>query len=93
VEFPALLAIMPGQFRISFPPKPVGRVLFAQENEVVELGGMVAISIGWQPDGNLGGYGQPLDDTAIVVMQDTNDPANSSFAGSIPCPFSHRGSV
>jgi hypothetical protein len=35
---------MPGQFRIGFPPKPVGRLLLAQEDEVVELGGMVAIS-------------------------------------------------
>jgi hypothetical protein len=35
---------MPGQFRIGFPPKPVGRLLLAQEDEVVELGRMVAIS-------------------------------------------------
>jgi len=44
VEFAALLAVMPGQLRIGFPPKPVGRLLRAQEDEVVELGGMVAIS-------------------------------------------------
>jgi len=41
VKFAALLAIMPGQLRIGFPPKPVGRLLLAQEDEVVELGGMV----------------------------------------------------
>jgi len=44
VEFAALLAIMPGQLRIGFPPKPVGRLLPGQEDEVVELGGMIAIS-------------------------------------------------
>jgi hypothetical protein len=47
VQFAALLAIMPGQLRIGFPLNPVGRLLLAQEDEVVELGGMVAISIGW----------------------------------------------
>ena len=46
VEFAALLAIMPGQLRIGFPLNPVGRLLLAQENEVIELGGMVAISGG-----------------------------------------------
>jgi hypothetical protein len=35
---------MPGQLRIGFPLNPVGRFLLAQEDEVVELGGMVAIS-------------------------------------------------
>jgi hypothetical protein len=47
VKFPALLAIMPGQLRIGFPLDLVGRLLLPQEDEVVELGGMVAISIGW----------------------------------------------
>jgi hypothetical protein len=79
VEFPALLSVVLGQFRIDFPPNPVGRLLLAQENEVVELGGMVAISIGWQPDGDLGGYGQPLDDTAVLVVRDTNDHRDSPF--------------
>jgi hypothetical protein len=65
VVFAALVSVMLGQFRIDFPPKPVGRLLLAQEDEVVELGRMVAISIGRQPDGDLGGYGQPLDDTAV----------------------------
>jgi len=40
---------------------------------VVELGRMAAISIGWQADGDFGGYGQPLNDTAVVVVRDTND--------------------
>ena len=44
VQFAALLAIMPGQLRIGFPPKPVGCLLLVQEDEVIELGGMVAIS-------------------------------------------------
>jgi hypothetical protein len=44
VEFAALLAIMPGQLRIGFPFNAVGRLLLAQEDEVVELGGMVVIS-------------------------------------------------
>jgi hypothetical protein len=35
---------MPGQLGLGFPPKPVGRLLLAQENEVVELAGMVVIS-------------------------------------------------
>jgi hypothetical protein len=52
-----------------------------------------SVSIGWQPDGDLGGYGQPLDDTAVLVVRDANDHDDSSFAASIPCPFSHRGSV
>jgi hypothetical protein len=77
VEFAALLAIMPGQLRIGFPLDPIGRLLLAQEDEVVELGGMVAISIGWQPDGDLGGYGQPLDDTAVLVMRYSNDHGDS----------------
>jgi hypothetical protein len=44
VEFAALVSIVLGQFRIGFPPNPVGRLLLAQEEEVVELGRMVAIS-------------------------------------------------
>jgi len=44
VKFAALLAIMPGQLGLGFPPKPVGRLLLAQKDEVVELAGMVAIS-------------------------------------------------
>ena len=40
---------------------------------MVELGGMVAVPVGWQADGDLGGNGQPLDDTAVVVMGDTDD--------------------
>ena len=79
MEFAALLSVMLGQFRIDFPPDPIGRLLLAQENKVVELGGMVAISIGWQPDGDFGGYGQPLDDAAVLVVRDTNDHGNSSF--------------
>src|SRR5271157_5647639 len=47
VEFAALAAVVLGQFRIDFPPNSVGRFLFPQEDEVVELGGMVTISIGW----------------------------------------------
>jgi hypothetical protein len=47
VEFAALVSVVLGQFRIDFPPNPVGRLLLAQEDEVIELGGMVAISIGW----------------------------------------------
>jgi hypothetical protein len=73
VKVAALVSIVLGQFRIDFPPNPVGRLLLPQEDEVVELGGMVAISIGRQPDGDLGGYGQPLDDTAVLVMRDAND--------------------
>jgi len=46
---------------------------------VVELGGMIAISIGWQPDGDFGGYRQPLDDAAILVVRDTNDHRDSPF--------------
>ena len=79
MEFTALLAIMPGQLRIGFPLNPVGRLLLAQEDEVVELGGMVAISIGWQPDGDLGGNGQPLDDTAVLVMRYSNNHRDYSF--------------
>ena len=40
---------------------------------MVELGGMVAVAIGWEPDGDLGGYGQPLDDAAVLVVRDTNN--------------------
>jgi hypothetical protein len=47
VQLTALLAIMPGQLGVGFPLNAVGRLLLAQEEEVVELGGMVAISIGW----------------------------------------------
>jgi hypothetical protein len=39
---------MLGQLWIGFPLNSVGRLLLAQENEVVELGGVVAISTGWQ---------------------------------------------
>ena len=46
---------------------------------MVELGGMVAIAIGWQADGDLGGYGQPLDDTTVIVVGDANDHGNSSL--------------
>jgi hypothetical protein len=73
VEFAALVSVMLGQFRIDFPPNAVGRLLLVQEDEVVELGGVVAISIGWQPDRDLGGNGQPLDDTAVLVVRDAND--------------------
>jgi len=83
VEFTALLAIMPGQLRIGFPLNPVGRLLLAQEDEVVELGGMVAISIGWQADGDFGGYGQPLDDTAVLVVRDTNNHGDSSSSNRV----------
>jgi hypothetical protein len=31
---------------------------------------MVAISIRWKPDGDFRGKGQPLDETAILVMRD-----------------------
>ncbi len=48
VVFAARLALMLGQLGIGFPLNSVGRLLLAQENDVVELGGMVAISIGWQ---------------------------------------------
>jgi hypothetical protein len=51
---------------------------------MIELGGMVAISIGWQPDGDLCGYGQPLDDTAVLVVRYADYHEDSSF--SIP-PF------
>jgi hypothetical protein len=47
VKIPALLTVMLGQFRINLPLDSVGRLLLAQEDEVVELRGMVAISIGW----------------------------------------------
>jgi hypothetical protein len=47
VKIPALLSIVLGQFRVNLPLDPVGCFLLAQEDEVVELGGMVAISIGW----------------------------------------------
>jgi hypothetical protein len=77
VKFTALLAVMLSQFRIDFPPNPVGRPLLSQENEGVELIRMVTISIGWQADGDLGGNGQPLDDTAVLVMGNTNDHGNS----------------
>jgi len=40
---------------------------------------MVAISIGWQPDGDLGGNGQPLDDTAVLVMRYSNNHRDYSF--------------
>jgi hypothetical protein len=40
---------------------------------VVELGGVVTISIGRQADGDFCGHGQPLNDTAVVVVRDTND--------------------
>src|SRR5664279_2630567 len=51
---------------------------------------MVAISIGWQPDGDLGGNRQPLDDTAVLVVCYANDHGDSSFAGSIACRFFPR---
>jgi hypothetical protein len=79
VKIPALLTVVLGQFRVDFPLDPIGRLLFAQEDEVVELGGMVAISIGWQPDRNLCGYGQPLDYAAVIVMRNTYDHVDSSF--------------
>ena len=37
------------------------------------------ISVGWQADGNLGGDGQPLDDTAVLVVRDTNDHGEPGF--------------
>ena len=40
---------------------------------------MVAIAIGWQADGDVGGYGQPLDDTAVLVTRDANDRRDSSL--------------
>ncbi|SPF37238.1 hypothetical protein SBA1_1740005 [Candidatus Sulfotelmatobacter kueseliae] len=50
---------------------------------MVELGGMAVISIGWQADRDFGRYGQPLNDTAIVVVRDANDHGNSSFSNGI----------
>jgi len=47
VEFAALISVVLGEFRIDFPSNPVGRLPLAQEDEMIELGGMVAISIGW----------------------------------------------
>ena len=44
---PALLTVVLGQFRVNLPLDPVGRLLLAQEDEMVELRGVVAISIGW----------------------------------------------
>jgi hypothetical protein len=79
VKIPALLTVVLGQFRVNLPLDPVGRLLLAQEDEVVELGGMVAISIGWQPDRNLCGYGQSLDNAAVIVVRDTNDHKDSPF--------------
>jgi hypothetical protein len=83
VEFAALVSVVLGQFRIDFPPNPVGRLLAPQEDEVIELGGVVAISIGWQPDGDLGGNGQPLDDTAVLVMRNANDHGDFSSSNGI----------
>jgi hypothetical protein len=84
VEFVAFLTEMLGQFRINFPPNSVGRLLLlAQENEVVELGGMVAIPIGRKPDGNLGGNGQPLDDAAVLVVRNTNNHGESSYRNDV----------
>ena len=48
VVFAARLAVMLGQLWTGFPLNSVGRLLLAQEDEVVELGGVVAISVGWQ---------------------------------------------
>jgi hypothetical protein len=79
VEFTALVSVVLGQFRIDFPPNPVGCLFLSQEYEVVELGGMIAIPIGREPDGDLGGNGQPLDDTTVLVMRDANDHGDSSF--------------
>ena len=79
VKVPALLSVVLGQFRVNLPLDPVGRLLLAQEDEVVELRGMVAISVGWQPDGDLGGYGQPLDNTAVIIVCNTNDHKDSPF--------------
>ena len=81
VKIPAMASspVVLGQFRVNLPLDPVGRLLLAQEDEVVELDGMVAISIGWQPNGNFSGYGQPLDYTAVIVMRDTNDHKDSPF--------------
>jgi hypothetical protein len=83
VEFVALVSVVLGQFRIDFPPNPVGRLLLPQEDKVVELGGMVAISIGWWRDGDLGGNGQPLDDTAGLVVRDANDHGISSSSNRV----------
>ena len=58
---------------------------------MVELGGMVAISIGWQPDGDLGGNGQPLDDTAVLVMRDANDHKESSSSCGVHLPGNSTG--
>jgi hypothetical protein len=78
VKIPALLTVVLGQFRVNLPLDPVGRLLLAEEDEVVELRRVVAISIGWQPDRDLCGYGQPLDYTAVIVVGNTDDHVNSS---------------
>jgi len=54
VQLPGLLSVMPGQFRVNLPLDPVDCLLLAQKDEMVKLGGMVAISIGRQADGDFG---------------------------------------
>src|SRR5207244_13164076 len=73
VKLAALLPVVLGEFRVGLPLDAAGCLLLPQEDEVVELGGMVAVSVGRQADGDLGGYGQPLDDAAVGVVSDTND--------------------
>jgi hypothetical protein len=52
---------------------------FPPETLVPFAGG--GVSPGRQPDGDLGGNGQPLDNTAVLVMSDTNNHGDSSLAG------------
>jgi hypothetical protein len=73
VQLVALLSVVLGQIRVNFPAHSVISLRFAKEDEVIELSRVVTISIRWQRDGDFCGYGQPLDDTAVMVVRDTDD--------------------
>ena len=58
---------------------------------MIELGGMIAISIGWQPDGHLRGNRQPLNNTAVLVVRDANDHKGSSSSCRVHQPVNSTG--
>jgi hypothetical protein len=79
VEAATVIAVMGHQFRIGLPFHDLLSLFLFEEDEVIELGGAVAVTIWGKPNGDFGGNGETLDDAAVRVMSNSNDHIESSF--------------
>jgi hypothetical protein len=79
VKAAAVIAVMGHEFRIGFPFQSLLCFFLSQEDEVIELGGVVAVTVRGKPDGDLGENGQSLDGAAVRVVGNSDDHSENSF--------------